>query len=155
LNRKLARLSTEADTRAMFVIGATGTVVAADNWDAPDTLVGRNLADRPYFTQAVASGRSSYLGIEPATNRYRYYLAEAIRGESLLGVAVVRIEFDELEAAWERAGEHVVVADSSGVAFLASDTDYRFRSLRILGSPLPEGSKPAQPARGMQIADID
>jgi two-component system, NtrC family, C4-dicarboxylate transport sensor histidine kinase DctB len=155
LNRKLARLSNEADTRAMFVIGADGTVVAADNWESPDTLIGRSLADRPYFTQAVASGRSSYLGIEPATNRYRYYLAEAIRGESLLGVAVVRIEFDELEAAWERAGEHVVVADSSGIAFLASDADYRFRGLRILGSPVRAGSNPAEPARATQIADID
>src|SRR5262249_57071225 len=56
LNRKLKRLSSEADTRAMFVIGADGTVVAADNWEAPDTLVGRSLVDRPYFTQAVASG---------------------------------------------------------------------------------------------------
>src|SRR5262245_30339121 len=155
LSRKLARLSSEADTRAMFVIGADGTVVAADNWKSPDTLVGRSLADRPYFTQAVASGRSSYLGIEPATNRYRYYLAEAIRGESLLGVAVVRIEFDEVEAAWERAGEHVVVADSSGVAFLASDADYRFRGLRILGSPMREGSNPPEPARATRIADIN
>jgi two-component system C4-dicarboxylate transport sensor histidine kinase DctB len=155
LNRKLTRLSSEADTRAMFVIGPDGIVVAADNWKAPDTLVGRSLADRPYFTQAVAFGRSSYLGIEPATNRYRYYLAEAIRGESLLGVAVVRIEFDELEATWERAGEHVVVADSSGIAFLASDADYRFRGLRILGSPVREGSNPAEPARATQIADID
>jgi two-component system C4-dicarboxylate transport sensor histidine kinase DctB len=79
LNRKLARLSLEANTRAMFVIGPDGTVVASDDWDAPDTLVGRNLADRPYFAQAVADGESSYLGIEPSTNRVRFHLAQAIR----------------------------------------------------------------------------
>ena len=32
----------------------------------------------------------------------RYYLAEAIRDTALLGVAVVRIEFDALESTWER-----------------------------------------------------
>src|SRR5207249_3968679 len=77
LNQKLARLSREADTRAMFVIGPDGTVVASDNYGAPDTLVGRNLADQPYFTQAVAANSSSFLGTDPSTSRVRYFLAEA------------------------------------------------------------------------------
>src|SRR5262245_47907140 len=113
LNQKLARLSREADTRAMFVIGPDGRVVASDNFAEPDSLVGRTLADQPYFVQAIASGSSSFLGTEPSTSRVRYYLAEAIRsGSALLGVAVVRIEFDALELAWQNAGEHVLVADS-------------------------------------------
>ena len=112
LNRKLERLSREANTRAMFVISPHGIVIASDDWQTPDTLVGANLADRPYFIQAVAAatGESSFLGIEPSTNRVRYYLAQAIRDTALLGVAVVRIEFDTLEAAWERAGEVVGMA---------------------------------------------
>src|SRR4051812_38100780 len=85
LNPKLTRLSAEADTRAMFVIDPHGKVVASDDWEAPDTLVGRNLADQPYFVQAVAAGESSYLGVEPSTNRVRYYLARAIRQNDLLG----------------------------------------------------------------------
>jgi two-component system C4-dicarboxylate transport sensor histidine kinase DctB len=155
LNRKLARLSREADTRAMFIIGPDGTVVASDNWEAPDTLVGRSLADRPYFLHAAASGRSTYLGLEPSTNRVRYYLAEAIRDGSLLGVAVVRIEFDALEATWEKAGEHVVVADADGVAFLASDTAYRYRGLGLLGSPARRQHEPVDRYYGMPVADID
>ena len=57
--------------------------------------------------KAIESGRSSYLGVEPVSNRVRYYLTEAIRETSLLGVAVVRIEFDDLEATWERGGERI------------------------------------------------
>src|SRR5262249_43078305 len=43
------------------------------------------------------------------------------------GIAVVRIEFDALESAWERAAERVLVTDSDGIVFLASDPRYRYR----------------------------
>src|SRR4051812_2058898 len=130
LDRKLTIVSHEADTRALYVIAPNGTVLASDDWDSPQTLVGRNLADRPYFVKAAASGKSSYLGVEPDSDRVRYYLAEAVRdGSRLLGIAVVRIEFDALEAAWERAAERVLVTDSEGIVFLASDPAYKYRQM--------------------------
>ena len=130
LDRKLTIVSHEADTRALYVIAPNGTVLASDDWDSPQTLVGRNLAERPYFIKAAASGKSSYLGVEPDSDRVRYYLAEAVRdGSRLLGIAVVRIEFDALEAAWERAAERVLVTDSEGIVFLASDPAYKYRQM--------------------------
>src|SRR5882672_7215557 len=130
LSRKLEVVSREADTRALYLIAPNGIVVASDNWQASDTLVGRNLADQPYFKKAVENGRSSDLGVEPDSNRTRYYLAESVRaGADLLGIAVVRIEFDALEAAWERAAERVLVADPDGIVFLASDPAYKYRSI--------------------------
>jgi two-component system, NtrC family, C4-dicarboxylate transport sensor histidine kinase DctB len=130
LSRKLEVVSREADTRALYLIAPNGIVVASDNWQPSDTLVGRNLADQPYFKKAVENGRSSDLGVEPESNRTRYYLAEAVRaGANLLGIAVVRIEFDALESAWERASERVLVTDPDGVVFLASDAAYKYRSI--------------------------
>ena len=130
LDRKLTIVSHEADTRALYVIAPNGTVLASDDWDSPQTLVGRNLAERPYFVKAAASGKSSYLGVEPDSDRVRYYLAEAVRdGSRLLGIAVVRIEFDALEAAWERAAERVLITDSEGIVFLASDPAYKYRQM--------------------------
>jgi two-component system C4-dicarboxylate transport sensor histidine kinase DctB len=144
LNRKLTVVSREADTRALYVIAPNGTVVASDDWNSPQTLVGRNLADRPYFIEAAASGKSSYLGVEPDSNRVRYYLAEAVRdGATLLGIAVVRIEFDALEAAWERAAERVLVTDSEGIVFLASDPAYKYRRM---------GSAPANSGEDIDVA---
>jgi two-component system C4-dicarboxylate transport sensor histidine kinase DctB len=138
LSRKLEVVSREADTRALYLVAPNGIVVASDNWQAPDTLVGRNLADQPYFKKAVENGRSSDLGVEPESNRTRYYLAEAVRaGAELLGIAVVRIEFDTLEAAWERAAERVLVADPDGIVFLASDPTYKYRSI---GAKTPTAS---------------
>ena len=155
LNRKLARLSLEANTRAMFVIGPDGTVIASDDWDAPDTLIGRNLADRPYFALAVTNNDSSYLGIEPSTNRVRYYLAQAIRDSALRGVAVVRIEFDALEAAWEKAGERLVVTDSEGVVFLSSDPAYRYRGFGRFESPMRLVRSITDRYLGAPVDDID
>jgi two-component system, NtrC family, C4-dicarboxylate transport sensor histidine kinase DctB len=154
LNRKLTRLSREADTRAMFVIGADGIVVASDDWNAADTLIGRNLADHPIFRDAVASSKSSYLGIEASNNRVRYYLAEAIRDSALLGVSVVRIEFDALESAWQRAGERVLVADKDGIAFLASDPAYKFRSLGLL-EPSARPDRAASRYQGVTLEPIE
>jgi two-component system C4-dicarboxylate transport sensor histidine kinase DctB len=144
LNRKLAVVSHEADTRALYVIGPTGVVVASDDWNSPGTMVGKNLADRPYFIQAAAWGRSSYLGVEPDSERVRYYLAEAVRdGGTLLGIAVVRIEFDILEAAWERAAERVLVTDAESIIFLASDPAYKYRRM---------GPAPATPNEDIDVA---
>jgi two-component system, NtrC family, C4-dicarboxylate transport sensor histidine kinase DctB len=127
VSHKLERINAEADTRALYVIGKDGIVLAAASSDPTEVLVGRNLADRSYFVKAIESGRSSYLGVDPTNNRVRYYLTEAIRDAALLGVAVVRIEFDTLESAWGRGGEHVLITDADGVVFLASDAAYRYR----------------------------
>jgi two-component system C4-dicarboxylate transport sensor histidine kinase DctB len=144
LNRKLQHVSREADTRALYVIGPDGVVVASDDWQLPDALVGRELSHRPYFTKAVEAGRASYLGVEPASNQVRYFLAEAVRDPSLLGVAVVRIEFDALEAAWQQAGERVLVTDQNGIVFLASDPEFKYRFLGAVREPADPAEETAQ-----------
>jgi two-component system C4-dicarboxylate transport sensor histidine kinase DctB len=65
-------------------------------------------------------------------------------GADLLGIAVVRIEFDALEAAWERAAERVLVADPDGIVFLASDPAYKYRSI---GGKPPTVSDDAEVAK--------
>src|SRR4029079_16963881 len=127
LGQKLRRISLEADTRAIYVARADGTVLVSDDGDQSNSIVGTNIADRQYFRHAVTAGKSTELGVDPQTGRVRYFLAEAIRGESLLGVVVVRVEFDALESAWERAGERIIVTDKNGIAFLASDPVYKYR----------------------------
>jgi len=155
LSRKLEVVSREADTRALYLVAPNGMVVASDNWQSPETLVGRNLANRPYVINAIENGRSSDLGVEPESNRARYYLAEAVRaGVTLLGIAVVRIEFDALEAAWERAAERVLVTDPDGVVFLASDPAYKYRSIGGKGASVRENPDVAKRYPGVLAAPI-
>src|SRR5262249_10575626 len=98
LNSKLQRIIVEADTGALYIIDRKGTIVAAASSRSQEALIGRNLADRSYFVKAIESGASSYLGVEAVSNRVRYFLSQAIRNGALLGVALVRIEFDALES---------------------------------------------------------
>lgn len=137
LNHKLRRIGIEADARAVYVIRPNGIVVASDDWESANTRIGRNVLDLPYFQQAIASGKSADLEIEPDSDRIRYFLAEAVREEALLGAVVVRIEFDKLESAWESAGERVIVTDRDGIAFLASDPVYKYRRMNFERQPAP------------------
>jgi two-component system C4-dicarboxylate transport sensor histidine kinase DctB len=140
LNRKLRRIGVEADARAVYVIRPDGVVLASDDWQSANTRIGRNVSDLPYFQQATANGKSSDLEIEPESDRIRYFLAETVREEALLGVVVVRIEFDKLESAWEGAGERVIVTDSDSIAFLASDPVYKYRRMNFAREPAPTES---------------
>src|SRR5437763_1201921 len=150
LGQKLQRISSEADARALYVIGKEGTVLAAGHSDPSELIVGRVLADRSYFVKAIESGRSSYLGVDPASNRIRYYLTESIRDTALLGVAVVRIEFDTLESTWERGGERVLITDPDGVVFLASDPAYKYQTISGVTAPhLATESAPANYPQGL------
>lgn len=143
LSRKLQRISSEADTRALYVLDPRGVVIASDDWQSPTTRLGRSDADRRYFRNAVERGKSAGLELDPEAGQVRYYLAEAIKDRALLGVVVVRIDFDRLEGAWERARERVAVTDRRGVVFLTSDPVYRYRLMnagdrairRIEGAP--------------------
>ncbi len=143
LNDKLKRVSREADTRALYVIAPSGKVFAADDAGQPGSQLDRDLSDRPYFRNAIASGRSAFLGVEPGSNRARYYVANAIGELPVLGIAVVRIEFDQIEADWERAGERVLVTDALGKVFLSSDPSLRNRVLGIAADAV-RGAPPAQ-----------
>src|SRR4051812_6070269 len=53
VSSKLARIISEADTRALYVVGLNGTVLAAASSNPSETFVGRNLTDRSYFMKAV------------------------------------------------------------------------------------------------------
>ncbi|MEA2875850.1 MAG: two-component system, NtrC family, C4-dicarboxylate transport sensor histidine kinase DctB [Hyphomicrobiales bacterium] len=156
LSDKLQRIITEADTRALYVIGANGTVLAAGSANPAETLVGRNLIDRSYFVKALESGRSSYLGVEPVNSRVRYYLTEAIRDTAMLGVAVVRIEFDSLESAWERSGERVLITDPDGVVFLTSDPAYKYQTIGGISAPhlATESAPPNYPENLIKPLDL-
>lgn len=155
LDDKLARISREADTRALYIIGASGRVFASDDPSKSGTQPGRDLGAMPFFRVAAEKGRSAFLGTEGAGDQARYYVAHAI-GSPVLGVAVVRIEFDRIAADWERAGERVALTDAAGNIFLSSDATLRNRRLvdGSKGSPRPQDGEGAAGKRvGLQVLE--
>jgi C4-dicarboxylate-specific signal transduction histidine kinase len=116
-----------------YVLDSKGLTIAASNWATPDSFIGNDYSFRPYYRDAVTTCHGAYYGIGVTTAQPGYFRAACIRrGSQLAGVAVIKIDFRPLEASWRKAGEQVVVIDSNGIVFLASDPAWRYRPLRPL-----------------------
>ena len=131
LNEYLKTVSDKANSAALYILDAKGTTVAASNYTSPESFVGNNYRFRRYFTDAVKDGQATFFAIGVTTSRPGYFLSEAIvENGAVLGVAVVKVEFNELLEAWSGAGEDVLITDEDDVTVLASDSRYLYKPLK-------------------------
>jgi len=134
LNRDLESLNQWAGSDLLYVMDAEGTVLAASSWRKPPDIIGQNYAFRPYFTAAREGRQGRFFAIGTTTNQPGLFMSHAVSREGrFLGAVVVKANFDLLMKDWREGGETVLVSDVNGVIFLASRTDWLFRTL----TPLP------------------
>src|SRR3569623_1462957 len=69
LDRTLEQLAQRTDAAAIYVVDATGTTLAASNWNSPASFVGQNYGFRPYFRDAMASGASEFFALGAEDDR--------------------------------------------------------------------------------------
>lgn len=135
INAYLKTINASADTAALFVMNADGETVAASNYELPESFIGKNYGFRAYFKQAMNGEQGRFFAIGATTGRPGYFISEPILdGAKLIGVAVVKIEFDGLLADWENAGENVFITDNDGIIVLSSDRNQTYKSIK----PLPD-----------------
>lgn len=155
LDRTLEQLAQRTDAAAIYVVDASGTTRAASNWNTPASFVGQNYGFRPYFRDAMARGISEFFALGTVSGRPGLYLARRIdRDGRALGVVVVKVEFDGVEAAWARTPGSSFVVDAHGVVLVTSVPSWRFRAIQpidaatlaALRQTLQFGSKPPAPA---------
>ena len=134
LNGKLELLSSRTDAAAIYVIDRNGRTLAASNWRLPTSFVGQVYGFRPYFQDAMRSGAAELFALGTVSGRPGLFIARRVESEgTILGVIVVKVEFDRLEAAWARQPGPTFVTDRHGVIIITSRADWRFRSTRALG----------------------
>jgi two-component system C4-dicarboxylate transport sensor histidine kinase DctB len=134
LNGKLELLSSRTDAAAIYLIDRNGRTVAASNWRLPTSFVGQVYGFRPYFQDALRSGAAELFALGTVSGRPGLFIARRVESEGrILGVIVVKVEFDRLEAAWSRQPGPTFVTDRHGVIIITSRPDWRFRSTRPLG----------------------
>jgi diguanylate cyclase (GGDEF)-like protein len=94
-----ARLDDLADSlalqdpdRLVYVLDATGVVVATSNRERPGSLLGQGFSVRPYFREAMAGRHGRFIGVGIATGVPGYYGSEPIRDGTgrTVGVAVAK-----------------------------------------------------------------
>ncbi|WP_373875906.1 cache domain-containing protein, partial [Methylobacterium soli] len=128
VNDRLAELAAATGAAVIYVIGADGLTVAASNAREARSFIGQNYAFRPYFRRALAEGSGSQFALGTISGRPGLYLTRRL--PEARGIVVVKIEFDAVEAVWRAGRETVFVTDPRGIVLVASNPDWRFRSLR-------------------------
>jgi two-component system C4-dicarboxylate transport sensor histidine kinase DctB len=145
LSRKLEALGVQARAAAVYVVAADGVTAAASNWRLPSSFVGSNYGFRPYFTEALGRGYAEQFALGTVSRKPGLYLARRIDGPTgPLGVVVVKLEFDGVEAAWRAIGEPAFVVDRQGLVLITSQSEWRF----LAREPLPRARRDALRAQG-------
>lgn len=136
LNHKLEGLAGRTRAAVIYVLDTNGLTRAASNWRLPTSFVGANYGFRPYFQNAMRDGSAEFFALGTVSGRPGLYLARRIDdpGGRPLGVVVVKVEFDSLEAEWREGDERAYVVDPGGVVLVTSVPGWRFRTT----SPLDE-----------------
>lgn len=133
LNATLELLAGRTDAAVIYVIDRQGRTVAASNWRLPTSFVGQVYGFRPYFRDAMERGASELFALGTVSGRPGLYLARRVdRDGKALGVVVVKVEFDDVEAAWGRAPGITIVTDAHGVILVTSIPGWRFQATRAL-----------------------
>ncbi|HEX3367441.1 sensor histidine kinase [Phenylobacterium sp.] len=138
VDEKLEQLSQQTRAADIYLIDAQGLTRASSNWRLPSSFVGSNYGFRPYFRDALANGAAEFFALGTVSRRPGLYLARRVSSAGRkLGVVVVKVEFDALEAEWAKSDDLSYVTDSQGVVLLSSVPDWRFQ----VAGPLPDAAK--------------
>jgi two-component system C4-dicarboxylate transport sensor histidine kinase DctB len=154
LNRKLDGLVKDTKAAVIYVIGIDGIAIASSNWQEPISFVGNDYSFRAYFRLAMTAGVAEHFALGSVSKRPGLYISRRIGfADKPLGVVVVKMEFDQVEADWRSAGGPSYVADNRGVVLITSIPSWRFMTtdplpanrLADIRASLQFGDAPLQP----------
>ena len=135
INARLELLAARTDAAAIYVLTAQGRTVAASNYRLPASFVGQDYGFRPYFQGAIRDGDAELFALGTVSGRPGLYLARRIGDATRpLGVIVVKIEFETMQAAWGRQQGETLVTDAHGVVIVTSEPRWRFGTIGQLGA---------------------
>ncbi|MEK1888942.1 MAG: ATP-binding protein [Phyllobacterium sp.] len=133
INGKLESLIPGTRAAVIYLLNAKGMAVAASNWREPTSFVGIDYSFRPYYTRAVETGSAEHYALGTISKRPGLYISKRIDGPSgLLGVIVVKVEFDELETDWRRNSDPTFVTDQRGIVLVTSFPEWRFMTQGVV-----------------------
>lgn len=141
---KLAGLQAQTRSSVLYLLDREGVAIAASNWNEAASFIGQDYSFRDYFSQAILAGEATQFALGTVSGRPGLYLSHDITaGADQVGVIVVKVEFDDLEANWARDPNPTFVTDEAGQVFLTSLGDLRFQQI-----PAPE---PTQFATHLEV----
>ena len=128
LDLKLETIAQGTRSAVIYALGRDGVAIAASNWREPTSFVGNDYAFRDYFLGAVTNSAAEQFALGTVSNRPGLYITRRVDGpDGPLGVIVVKVEFDQVEADWRALGGRTLVLDGNGVVILATVAEWRFQ----------------------------
>lgn len=139
LNRRLAKIAERADAEAIYLMDLDGLTVAASNYASELTFLGQNYGFRPYFKTAADGGFGEFYAIGATTARPGYFYSAPVYDvrDQLVAVLAVKVDLMPLTEVWSNGDERILVSNADGVVVLASDPEWRYRTL----GPLDEARR--------------
>ncbi|CCQ73177.1 ATP-binding protein [Magnetospira sp. QH-2] len=155
VNAYLEALNKKAGSAQLFVMNRDGETVAASNWRAPLSFVGKNYSFRPYFREAADGHQGRLFAIGVTTGEPGYFMSHPVltKGE-VIGVAVVKVDLDRLQIDWREGGEIVFVSDSNGVLILSGREVWKYRTLRPLSDAQREQVRSGRLYGGQELLPL-
>ena len=145
LNRKLEGLVSGTKASVLYVTGVDGFAIASSNWREATSFVGNDYGFRAYFSGAMQSGTAEYFALGNTSKRPGLYISRRVGNAAApLGVVVVKMEFDQLEADWHEANRPAYVSDDHGVVLITSVPSWRFMTTAPLASPVAASIRSSQ-----------
>lgn len=136
-NRKLEALSRDMGAAAIYLLDTKGLTLASSNWQRPETFVGQNYGFRSYFREAMRNGHHEQFALGTVSRRPGLYIARQLQSGGMpIGVIVSKVEFDNLEAEWRKAGVTVFATNSNGVILITSNREWRFKTVQPLSQAI-------------------
>ncbi|MGO6733834.1 ATP-binding protein [Rhizobium ruizarguesonis] len=154
LSQKLEMLAAGTKAAVIYVIDKDGIAVSASNWREPTSFVGNDYRFREYFQGAAERGQAEHFALGTVSKKPGLYISQRISGShGLLGVVVVKVEFDDVEADWNASGTPSSVVDERGIVLITSLPSWRFMTigriaedrLTAIRESLQFGDAPLQP----------
>lgn len=130
LNRYLETINSISDTADAYLMDRNGLTIAASNWRAEQSFVGRNFSYRPYFQEAMQGKLGRYFALGTTSSRRGYYFAYPVKkDQEILGAVVIKINIDSVEQNWGHRDEIYLISDPDGVIFVTSNPEWLYRTL--------------------------
>ncbi|WP_353476669.1 histidine kinase dimerization/phospho-acceptor domain-containing protein (plasmid) [Salipiger sp. H15] len=127
LSARLEALNADIGASVIYVTDTEGMATSSSNWREPTSFVGSSYGYRAYVQQALARGEGREYALGTVSNQPGLYLSRRIGSVAApLGVVVVKLEFDALEANWRASARPSYVLGAEGTVTLTSDPALRF-----------------------------
>lgn len=116
----------------IYIMNSEGTVVACTPYgaDKQKTATGKNYVFRPYFSKTLLSGKPTIYIAKGVTTGKRgvYYAVPVILNGTVLGVSVVKMNLDGLDAVLAEEQSPLILINSDGVVFATNREGWLFKT---------------------------